>query len=607
MAALSIVTLAHAQGTIVITGVREPLASERLAADVVVIDAEAIARSGADSLADLLRREAGLQLSRNGGPGQSAGLFVRGGAAQQTVVLVDGVRIGSATLGFAGLESLPLAQVERVEVLRGPGSSIHGADAMGGVVQVFTRRGDALPRVEARAATGGRGGREASVGAAGGGAAWDAAASVAHERSRGVSALRPGDLFGNFNPDADGYTLTTAQAQLGVRPAEGHRVGLVLLRSRLNAQYDASEFLPPTFAQDASPDFRNRTVTEVGAFDWRAVLAAGCTASARVSRSDDDSRTGGTLIERFRTRREAAQAQLAWETGVAGQLVVALEHLRETGASTSYAADAKRRGDAAAASLTGSAGPWSWQADLRRDRSSDFGGVTTARLGGAYSVRPGLRLRALAGTTFRAPSFNDLYFPGYGVPSLEPERGRSVEAGVQWKDGATTFDATLWRNRVRDLVAYEPDRGFCPADPAYDFGCARNVARARLQGATLAARARAGDIGLKAQLDFLDATDATTGARLTRRAAFQGSAGADWAVGAWSLAADLLHVGARPDLGKRLRPETTLDLVARWRFAPGFELFAKLLNAADARVEPARDYQGPGRQAWLGLKAEGTW
>ena len=129
--------------TVVITGAREPLAIERLAADVTVIDAQTIGATRADSLADVLRREAGVQLSRSGGPGQSTGLLIRGTAAQTSVVLVDGVRVGSATLGSTAMEGLGLANVERIEVLRGPGSSLYGADAVGGVVNVITRSGSA--------------------------------------------------------------------------------------------------------------------------------------------------------------------------------------------------------------------------------------------------------------------------------------------------------------------------------------------------------------------------------------------------------------------------------------------------------------------------------
>ena len=109
----------------------------------------------------------------------------------------------------------------------------------------------------------------------------------------------------------------------------------------------------------------------------------------------------------------------------------------------------RRRNTAGVLELTGSAGAWSWQGDLRHDDNSDFGGVTTGRLGGGWRFAPGWRLRALAGTTFRAPSFNDLYYPGYGVATLQPERGRSIEAGLAWRDAASEATATVYRNRVQ--------------------------------------------------------------------------------------------------------------------------------------------------------------
>ena len=282
--------LALAQ-SVVVTGTREPSAPTRLAADVVVIDEATLRDTRADSLADLLRREAGLQLSRSGGPGQSTGLFIRGAASQQSLVLVDGVRVGSATLGYAAVEALGLSALDRVEVLRGPGSSVHGADAVGGAVNLITRQGarsDGPLQLDARLAVGGYGSREGSVGLRGGSGVWDYAATFAQERSTGVSALRPGDLFGNHNPDRDGYSLGTAHLRLGVAPAAGHRVGLMLLSTRLNSQYDSSEFLPPSFAQDNTADFRTKLHTDVAALDWRGTLATGLIGSARVSRSVDE-------------------------------------------------------------------------------------------------------------------------------------------------------------------------------------------------------------------------------------------------------------------------------------------------------------------------------
>ena len=598
--------LALAQPDIVVTGTREPLAQERLAADVIVIDAETMRGSSADSLADLLRREAGVQISRSGGPGQSSGLLIRGTASQQSVVLVDGVRVGSATLGYAALENLGLASLARVEVLRGPGSSLYGADAVGGVVNLITRRGAPGLQGDARLAWGGYGSREAAAGLRGGDARWDWGLTLANEGSRGVSALHPGDEFGNYNPDRDGYRLDSLQARAGLRPAAGQRVAISLLRTRLETQYDGSEFLPPDYAPDSSPDFRTRVATTVAALDWRGEFPAGLRGSARASRSVDEASNGATQRDHYRTVRQQFGAQLAWQAGALGQLVAALERLDEDAASTNYVGDVGRRTTAAVLELTGTRSLWSWQADVRRDDSSDYGAVDTARLGGSVALAPGLRLRALAGNTFRAPSFNDLYFPGYGVSTLRPERGQSIEVGLNWSVGRTEASATVYRNRVRDLIGYESDRSRCPADPAYGYGCAANVSRAELQGATLAGRQRSGAWTWKAQLDFLQARDRDTGARLQRRAAHQGTLGAEWTRGDWTAAASALRLGARPDGGRRLAAETTLDLSAGWRATPRSTLQVKLLNASDREREPVRDYQGLGRQVWLVWRYETT-
>ena len=590
--------------TVVITGSREALAPERLVADVAVIDAQTIRDTRADSLADLLRREAGLQLSRNGGPGQSTGLFMRGAASQQSLVLVDGVRVGSATLGYASVEALGLAQLDRIEVLRGPGSSLYGADAVGGVVNLITRRGQGALHLDARFAVGGLGAKEASAGLRGSSAVWDYAASLSREQAQGVSALRPGDTFGNYNPDRDGFKLDAAQVGVGFKPATGHRVGLTLLHTRLNSQYDASEFLPPNYAQDASPDFRTRLRTAVAALDWRGELTANVSGSARASNSLDDARSGGSETDHFRTQRRLLGAQLAWRATPVGQWVVALEHQQDDASSSSYISAVQRRNDALSLELTGSAAAWSWQADARRDDSSDFGAVNSARLGGSVVLAPGLRLRALAANTFRAPSFNDLYYPGYGVATLQPERGRSVEAGLVWRTALSHANATWHRNAVRDLVAFESNPANCPNPALYSFGCAANINRGLLEGLSLGADQRLGAWSLRTQIDWLKARDQNSGAKLARRASQQATLAADWTAGDWSAGASLLHLGQRPDGGKTLAAETTVDMSATWRFAPAVSLQAKLNNASNASQEPVRDYQGQGRQAWLVLRYE---
>ncbi len=599
---------------IVVTGTREPIAASRLAGDVVLIDAEQIRNSNADSVEDLLRREAGLQLSRNGGPGANAALFIRGVAASGTLVLVDGVRVGSATLGQAEIEGLSLAAIDHIEVLRGPGSSLYGADGLGGVVQIFTRRGDGAPRVSARLAAGQFGAAEGSFAASARFGDVDAAASLSHEQLDGVSSLRPGDRFGNYNPDHDGARRSTAQAQLGWRPVQGQRIGLSVLSSRLDAQFDSAEYLPPDYSPDPSPDFRNKLDTDLAALEYRADWSPAWTTTLRASAEDDDLHSGGTQVDRYRTRRQQLDAQATWRPLAGHALTLAYEGLTEKAESSAFLQNVQRDNHALVLAYQGALGPVQAQLDWRHDDNSAYGQVDTGRVGASYALAPGWRLRALAGSSFRAPSFNDLYYPGYGVPpgsgefELKPEHGRSVELGVEGRWSGSDLSATVWQNRVRDLIGYQADRSQCPADPAYDFGCASNVARAKLQGLTLNAGTQwnttVGDWLLRGQLDFLDAKDANTGARLTRRAAHQASLSADYLRGDWRIGAAVLNVGARPDGGDgfQLPEETTLDLKAQWQFAPGWTLEAKLVNATDVDLQPARDYQGLGRQAWLGLR-----
>ena len=600
--------LAHAQSRldpVVIVGTREPQAASRSTSDIVVIDLEKIRHSTADSVEDLLRREAGVQLARNGGPGQNAGFFIRGASTNSTVVLVDGVRIGSSTLGQAQFESLNLAQIERIEVLRGPASSLYGADAVGGVIQIFTRRGEGPPRLAGSAHTGGHRSRAADIAISGSAAAVDYAISAGRESSRGVSALFPGDRFQAFNPDRDGFTRNAANVRLGWTPGDGHRIGLNLMETRLNAQYDGAEFNPPSFAADASPDFRNRLKTRIAAVDYRGRPTAAWTTTLQWARNIDDLTTGGATLTRFVSRREQATWQNAVQLAADQQLVVAYEHLAERASSRSFAGDPERRNHAGVIGYSGVFGPHSVQADVRRDVNSVYGGNTTGRVGYGHEIAAGLKLRVLAGTSFRAPTINDLYFPGYGVASVRPERGRSIELGLNWERGTSRLSATVYRNRVRDLIGYQPDRSACPPDPGYDFGCADNVSQARLQGATLAAFQRWGALGVRATVDLLDARNLTTGERLTRRAAHQESLAVDYEPGDWRLGASALFVGSRPDAGVVLGGYAILDLRASWRFRPQWRAEARLLNALDRRVEPVLDYQGLGRQAWIGLRYDG--
>ncbi|QPF75016.1 TonB-dependent receptor [Roseateles sp. DAIF2] len=593
---------------VVVTGTREAQPLSASVADVVLIDREALRDGGLSSVEEALRRHAGLQLARNGGPGQNAGYFLRGTGTSSTVVLIDGVRVGSATLGQANFENMSLAQIERIEVLRGPASSLYGADAVGGVIHIITRRGEAgaTPHLGARLAIGGERSREGHLEASGMLGGFDYAASVARESSRGISAIRQsGDLFGNFNPDRDGFKRDSAQLRLGFTPLAGHRLGLSASQNKLNAQFDGSEYgPPPDFKQDASPDFRNHLKARLLALDYRGRISEQWTTSLQLAKGKDELVSGANLLSSYETEREQLTWQNALRFAPGQQLVLAYEQLREQVAGNVITGAPTRRNKAVIAGYAGQFGAGDaigLEASLRRDDNSAYGDTNTGNIGASYALSPQLKLRALAGKTFRAPTFNDLYYPGYGVATLHPEEGRSAELGLAWSAGDASAGLTVYRNSTRNLIVYSPDNTgkICPPGQS---GCPANLARATLKGATLSATQRWGGLNLRATLDFLDAKDDRTGDRVTRRAAHQESLSADYEAGAWNAGASLTGVGARPDGNVRLGAYAVLDLRASWRFLPQWRLEAKLLNAADRRIEPVRDYQDLGRQAWIGLR-----
>jgi vitamin B12 transporter len=589
---------------VIVTGTREPQPLGNTTADVVVISAQTIRDTSADSVGDLLRREAGMQLTRSGGPGQSSGYFIRGANTNSTVVLIDGVRVGSASLGQAEFEALSLAQIDHIEVLRGPASSLYGADAVGGVVQIFTRRGDGAPRVTAGVAIGGYGSKQGDVGVSGSSGAFDYAVTGGREYSRGTSAIRPNDQFGNFNPDDDGYGLSFGNLKLGYSPAAGHRIGIDLIETKLNAQYDSCQFDPVTFDCPATPDFRNHLTTRLAALDYRGVVSNLWTTTVLVSQAVDNSYSGAPeALSHFRTNRDQASWQNALHFAPNQQLMLAYEYLHEQVDSDSFTD--QRSNNAFVVGYSGRFGIQGIEASLRRDQNTVYGGNTTGSLGYSINVLPELKLRALAGTTFRAPTFNDLFFPFFGIPTIRPERGRSVELGAEWASGGTDASATVYRNRVKDLIGFDPDPNGTDC-PAGFFGCAANTSRATLQGATFKAGQRWGAFNLHGTVDLLDAKDADTGVRLARRAAHQETLAVDYDAGPWSAGASVLDVGSRPDGGITLGGYAIVDLKAAWRFMPQWRLEAKLLNALDHRIEPIRDYQGLGRQAWIGVRYDGA-
>lgn len=581
--------------TVIVTANRTPQRAEDVIPDTVVISSEDIARAGAGSVADVLRRQRGIEISRNGGAGTNTTVFLRGANSNQVVVLVDGVRIGSATTGAASWNAIPLSSIDHIEIVYGPLSSLYGADAIGGVVQIFTKKSAGAPMFSASAGGGtyGTNQYDASVhGSTGGEHSVTYALSGAREESDGFSSTRPGSS--SYNPDDDGYTRNSVNGRIALRLAEGHEIGAQFMRSRLSAQYDSGKSAFDTHniqELDSYAVFLNDRFLP----NWRS--------SVQVARSEDKlgsfTSTAPSGISQLNTRQD----ELTWQNtfDIAGDTLQVLAGHRKEKVLSSAIKDINRTRitNSVAASYDLRRGSHLLDVSARNDHS-EYGGKTTGALGYGYEFTQDLRATASYGTSFRAPTFNELYYPGYGLTSNKPERGRNAEVGVQYRVAGVDLQANYYRNRLTDMIVSVTP---CPDRP--NGSCAYNVNHALLEGLTLAAGTRIGNLDLRANADLQDPRDETTGKQLARRARRHVSAAADYTAGAVETGVELQASGRRFDdaaNANRLGGYGLLNLYTTWHMTRDWSLLVRLDNAADKHYDLARNYGTSGRTWFAGIQ-----
>ncbi len=579
--------------SVLVTATRAPTPAADVLADHVTLTSEDIVRSGAGNIVDLLQKQRGIEVARNGGPGASASVFIRGGDSKQTVVLVDGVRIGSSTTGVANWSALPLANIDRIEIIYGPLATMYGADAIGGVVQVFTKRGSGAPSFTAGIGAGSDRARSADAGVSGSSGALSYAFMLAREQDDGFSVTKPGNF--SYNADNDGYRKTSASGQLAATVATGHEVGVLFLASDLDSQYDAGA---STF--DARAEQKQNSVALFSKHqllqNWRLRFQA--------SRADDKAANfSATSTSRIDTRLTAysAQSDLAIGTDL---LQMVLERREEDVVSSSTAAlTTGRNTNSAAVSYSAKRGAHLANVSARLDDSSQYGSKSTGGIAYGYRFTPELRANASYGTSFRAPTFNELYYPGYGVASNRPEQGKNVEAGLSWTSGTTEATAVYYRNRLTDLLV---STAVCPVEPAtHAFGCAYNVNKATLSGLSVGARTRISDFAFEAGFDLQDPQDDTTGKQLVRRAKKHAKFSVEYSTGPWVASAGVQVSGKRFDDVNNTRTLAgygLLNLYGSYRFARDWTAEVRWNNATDKQYELARTYATAGSQVYLGLR-----
>ncbi len=577
--------------TVVVTGTRTPLRVDRNLAEVTFIDRSQIEAAVGRTLPELLAQQPGVQFSSNGGAGKSSSVYMRGLESRHTLLLVDGVRYGSATLGTPAWDNLPLEAIERIEIVRGPASGLYGTDAVGGVVQIFTRRGADGLRFDAQAGAGTNRHARLGAGARFGEGRFDGSVQVQRIGTRGFSATNERAQFGNFNADDDGFRQTSGSVQLGWRLGGGWRLDGRALRSEGVTQID----------DGPGVDSRAALRSEVLSLALDGPVTAAWRSRLRLARSADGYETLATASRSTPLGSTGTvQQQYAWENTFAtplGAALVLAERLQQKverpGAGFAVA---ERNIDAVAAGLSGSAGRQSWHASLRLDRNSQFGSQTTGTLAYGLALSPAWRAAVSYGTSFVAPSFNQLYFPGFGNPALLPEEGRHAEVSLRWSGAGQQLRAAYFDNRIRGYIAGGP----APV----------NIPRVRVDGFGLSYQAQLRHWTLAVAADHLDPRNDTEGSaaygnQLPRRSrnslkARADASWADWHAGAAFTAFDERYDNAANTL--RSGGYGTLDLFADWRLARRWTLGLRLNNLGDKAYETVYGYNQPRREAYVTLR-----
>ena len=584
---------------VVVTGTRTEVALADSIVPAQVIGREEIERSQAGALQELLRGRAGIDIVNQGGLGKLSTLSMRGAESDHVLVLVDGVRVGSATAGLVMFQDLPLEQIERIEIVRGPRSSLYGSEAIGGVIQVFTRRHDGKFSPRLRVGIGSNNLREASAGIGGGGERGWFGADVAYQRTDGINACRgSGTLFqGCFadEPDDDGYRNASIGLRGGIDIGETVKLEANALHVDMDHEFDGS-----TFSGNEGENVQ-RVVGGKLAWTPSQRVAVTVQAGSAWDKTDNyyaDAAAGTrTFVSTFDTRRDTASVQADFGLAQGHLLSTGIDWQDDNVESTTEYSVPSRDNLAAFVAYHGRAGRHRWQASLRNDDNEQFGNHTTGGIGWGLDFDHGLRLNASYSTGFRAPSFNELYYPFGGNPDLGPEQSESVNLGLNQATARWHWSLDVYQTRVDDLIGYDAGFNLVQADEA------------RIRGAEFTFATALAGWDLSTQLSRVDPRNRSAGTNhgnlLPRRARSTGRIDLDRGFGKFRFGTTLNGAGSRYDDAAnnlRLGGYATLDLRAEYAFHPDWTLLARVGNAFDRDYETIAWYNQPGREYGLSLR-----
>ena len=525
-----------------VTATRTLIPKKNVIADITLISEEEIKLAGYSSLPELLQRQPGIEISNNGGQGKVSTLFLRGASSTHSVILLDGIRIDSATAGLTAIENIPLSQIEKIEIVRGPASSLYGQDAIGGVIQIFTKKGlnGFKPYISF-----GYGKYNTSIaqgGIRGGDNTTSYAINLSSQNSTGFSAFEPNTnpaaTANIYNLDKDGYRNKSISASLSHKINEKLDINFQYFLSQGKNKYDNR------YANwDPSIDWKNTQDQESLSGTVNSQLTNYWKSSLRVGLGIDD------YVEKQRyisgaTREvdnvyKTIQNQITWQNDLIlplGSLVLLYDKLDQkiNVTDTSYSKK-DRQNDAYMIGYNLNQANHNFQANVRKDFNSVYRDATTGNIGYSYAIDSNWSIASSFGTAFRSPTFNYLYAGSNANPDLQPEKSKNIEAQLKYQSDAEFFSFVTFKNKITDFIISNGTTGYRPY----------NINTAEIYGATVSSNHFINHFQVKSSFTVQSPMNESADKYLPRRSNFFGTVGLNYFIQNWNLGFEATGSGNR--------------------------------------------------------------
>ena len=597
-----------------VTATRTPISKNNVIADTTTITEEEIKRAGLSSLSELLQRQPSIEISNNGGQGKVSTFSIRGTSSTHSIVLIDGIRINAATSGFTAIENIPLSQIEKIEILRGPASSLYGPDAIGGVIQIFTKKGLEGFKPYIGIGYGRYNTSSLQTGLRGGDSQTTYAINFSGINTDGFSAFVPNlaSPSNTFNLDKDKYKNYGLSTSLNHKINESYEVNFQYLLTQAKNKYDNSyAYYYPGI------DFRNTSRNEAYSLALNAQINSAWKSSIKISRGIDeyvDKQLYDWNLYTYIAQNnlyKTTQDQFTWQNNIElskGTLTLLYDRLEQKIKTTENYQKNKRVNDGFMIGYSLIENKHNFQTNIRKDFNSNYDDSLTGNIGYAYMINQNWTFATSAGTAFVSPTFNFAYATAdpdaRGNPDLKPEKSKNVEASIRYKNDTGALSFTAFDNEIRDFIIYT--YGMTPQSTA-------NLNKAKIQGFSVMGSQFIGHFQISGSVTSQSPKNEDTEKYLPYRSALLGNINLNYFIGNWNFGLENTGSGSRYDdkaNTRKISGYVLTNFVADYKFSDQLKINLRLNNALDKdytlNIEGNPNttgfkYQTPGRSLFANL------